>query len=89
MELLELPTALPLTSAPRGLTVVPRRGALWRVTRADGVVLGYVEKVSDGGGASGGGTRFRSKRLRERATGFHIIGDFWSADDAVDALRHP
>ena len=83
MDLLERPMPLPLLrGAPRGLDIVPRRGALWRVARADGVVLGYVERVDDESGV-----RFRSKRLVGRATGFDIVGDFGAADDAVDALR--
>ena len=83
MDLLELPTPLPLRVTPRGLDIVPRRGALWRVARSDGLVLGYVERVDDEGGA-----RYRSKRMRGRAAGFTVIGDFGAADDAVDALRH-
>lgn len=83
MELLELPAPLPLRVTPRGLHIVPRRGALWRVARSDGLVLGYVERVDDEGGA-----RYRSKRMVGRAAGFTVIGDFGAADDAVDALRH-
>jgi hypothetical protein len=82
MDLLELPTPLPLRVMPRGLDIVPRRGALWRVARADGLVLGYVERIDDQAGA-----RFRSKRMIGRAAGFAVIGDFAAADDAVDALR--
>jgi hypothetical protein len=83
MDLLELPAPLPLRVMPRGLAIVPRRGALWRVARSDGLVLGYVERVDDDGG-----TRFRSKRMVGRAAGFTVIGDFGAADDAVDALRY-
>jgi hypothetical protein len=83
MELLELPAPLPLRATPRGLDIVPRRGALWRVARSDGLVLGYVERVDDDGGA-----RYRSKRMIGRAAGFTVIGDFGAADDAVDALRY-
>ena len=83
MELLELPAPLPLHVTPRGLDIVPRRGALWRVARSDGLVLGYVERVDDDGGA-----RYRSKRMIGRAAGFTVIGDFGAADDAVDALRY-
>jgi hypothetical protein len=83
MELLDLPVSLPLARAPRGLQVVPRRGGLWRVARTDGLVLGYVERVDDEAGG-----RYRSKRMRDRAAGFTLIGDFWSADEAVEALRH-
>lgn len=83
MDLLDLPTALPLSRPVRGIQVVPRRGGLWRVARADGVILGYVERVGDDGGA-----RYRSKRMRPRDAGFTVIGDFAASDDAVDALRH-
>ncbi|MEO8263125.1 MAG: hypothetical protein ABI566_11205 [Pseudolysinimonas sp.] len=84
MDLLERPTPLPLLrAAPRGLDIVPRRGALWRVARSDGLVLGYIERVDGESGA-----RYRSKRLVGRATGFDVIGDFGAADDAVAALRN-
>ena len=84
MDLLDRPAPLPLLrAAPRGLEIVPRRGALWRVARADGLVLGYVERVDDESGA-----RYRSKRLVGRASGFDVIGDFGAADDAVASLRH-
>ncbi len=83
MDLLELPAPLPLRATPRGLDIVPRRGALWRVTRHDGLVRGYVERVDDDGGA-----RYRSKRMIGRAAGFTVLGDFGAADDAVEALRY-
>ena len=84
MDLLERPAPLPLLrAAPRGLDIVPRRGALWRVARSDGLVLGYVERIDDESGA-----RYRSKRLVGRASGFDVIGDFGAADDAVASLRH-
>jgi hypothetical protein len=84
MDLLDRPAPLPLLrAAPRGLDIVPRRGALWRVARSDGLVLGYVERIDDESGA-----RFRSKRLVARASAFDVVGDFGAADDAVEALRH-
>jgi hypothetical protein len=80
MDLLERPAPLPLRRAvPRGLDIVPRRGALWRVARADGLVLGYVERVDD---------HYVSKRLVGRASAFQVIGDFGVADDAVESLRY-
>lgn len=84
MDLLERPAPLPLLrAAPRGLDIVPRRGALWRVARTDGLVLGYVERVDDEAGG-----HYRSKRLVGRAQRFDVIGEFGAADDAVDALRY-
>jgi hypothetical protein len=87
MDLLELPAPLPLRVTPRGLAIVPRRGALWRVAREDGLVLGYVERVSADEGGDGG-ARYRSKRMIGRAAGFTVLGDFAAPDDAVEALRY-
>ena len=47
-----------------------------------GTVLGYVEIVR-----TAEGERFFSKRLRPRAQGFLPVGEFWTADDAIDSLR--
>jgi hypothetical protein len=52
------------------------------VARADGLVLGYVERVDDQAGA-----HYRSKRLVGRATTFDVIGEFGIPDDAVESLR--
>jgi hypothetical protein len=83
MDLLERPAPLPLRrAAPRGLDIVPRRGAVWRVARADGYVLGYIERVDDASGQ-----HFVSKRLVGRASQFQVIGDFGGPDDAVESLR--
>jgi hypothetical protein len=83
MDLLERPAPLPLRGgAPRGLDIVPRRGALWRVARSDGLVLGYVERIDDAAGA-----HYRSKRLVGRAATFDVIGEFGLPDDAIEALR--
>lgn len=88
MDLLEFPTALPQHAAHPGLSIVPRRGALWRVARADGLVLGYVERIdaADARDPRDAG-RYRSKRMMRRAAGFTVVGEFASPDDAVDALR--
>ena len=55
---------------------------LLRVTRPDGAVLGYVERVQESRGE-----RYRAKRLRRDAQGFVPLGDFWALQDAVDCLR--
>ena len=55
---------------------------LWRVTRATGEMLGYVEAFD-----SPGGDRYRAKRYLLRARRFDVLGEFWRIDDATDALR--
>lgn len=66
----------------RGINLVQLHDDLWRVTRADGDVLGYVEGFDDPRGR-----RFRSKRLIALQRRFIELGEFWSFDDAVECLR--
>ncbi len=64
-----------------GIAVIPLGDALWRVTRPEGDVLGYVESFP-----TREGTRFRAKRLVARTTRFIGMGEFWSMNDAVDVF---
>ena len=66
----------------RGIVVVELNNALWRVTRADGDVVGYVERFVESRG-----TRFRAKRMIVRQQRFVPVGEFWSMDDALDCFR--
>lgn len=66
----------------RDINLVQLHDELWRVTRADGDVLGYVESFMEPRGR-----RFRSKRLIALQKRFVSLGEFWSFDDAVDCLR--
>ncbi|WP_223269557.1 hypothetical protein [Frigoribacterium sp. ACAM 257] len=72
----------PLTEARGGLRLVQVRDDLARVTRAGGVVLGYVERVDDPLG-----DRWRAKRFVARERRFVEIGEFWSRSDATDCFR--
>jgi hypothetical protein len=81
MELLERTPPLALTRPHGSLDVVPLHNGLTRVLRRDGGVIGYVELLDDPAGA-----RFRAKRMAPRAAGFRVVGEFWTADDALDAL---
>lgn len=82
MELLERAIPLPLASSHPGITVLALHGRLWRATRPDGAVLGYVEVLD-----TADGERYLSKRLRARAQGFLPVGEFWTADEAIESLR--
>jgi hypothetical protein len=55
---------------------------LWRITRDDGEVLGYVERA-----VSQAGSRFTAKRMVQRQRRFLPIGEFWSMDDALECFR--
>jgi predicted methyltransferase len=72
--------------APRGVSAPRIQAAqlhddLWRVTRPDGEVVGYVERF-----AESRGIRVRAKRLIVRQQRFVPIGEFWSMDDAMAVL---
>jgi hypothetical protein len=76
----QLPTAAPGSRSAARLQQVNDR--LWRVTRATGEMLGYVESFE-----SPAGDRYRAKRYLLRARRFDVLGEFWRIDDATDALR--
>lgn len=82
MDLLERGAPLPTSRSHAGLELVALHGGLTRVLRRGGGVIGYVETVVEPGG-----TRFRAKRMRPRAAGFVVVGEFWTADEALDGLR--
>jgi hypothetical protein len=71
-----------LTSTRLGITITQLHDELWRVTRPDGEVLGYLERfpVRDG-------LRYRAKRLIARQRRFIVMGEFWSVDDAIECFR--
>ncbi|MET4781437.1 hypothetical protein [Glaciihabitans sp. UYNi722] len=64
------------------LALVQLHDELWRVTRPDGDVLGYIEqfRVREG-------LRYRAKRLLVLQRRFIVMGEFWSIDDAIECFR--
>jgi hypothetical protein len=80
--LAELPYASPTLSSAREHLV--RAGAhLWRVHDATGRVLGHLRIAVDSLGL-----RYRAERLHLASGAFRLIGEFWTADDAVQTLRY-
>jgi hypothetical protein len=65
-----------------GITLIRLHDELWRVTRPDGDVLGYVEAFS-----VRDGVRYRAKRHIVRQGRFIVMGEFWSIDDAIDCFQ--
>jgi len=64
-----------------GLALVRVHDDLWRITRTDGEVLGYVERF-----AVRDGLRYRAKRYMARQGRFVAMGDFWGFASAVDCF---
>lgn len=69
--------------AAGALALVPLHDCLWRVTRPDGEVLGYVEALE-----GRDGRRFRAKRVNARLRRFVNVGEFWEMHDAVECFAN-
>lgn len=63
-------------------TLQPAGERLWRVLDARGTIRGHLRIVPHELGL-----RYRAERLHLPSGAFRVVGDFWSADDAVAALR--
>lgn len=78
----EVPYAAPRLSSPHE-SLVRAGDHLWRVQGPGGRILGHVRIVADPMGL-----RYRAERLHLATGTFRIVGEFWRADDAVQALRN-
>ncbi len=65
-----------------GIAMIQLHETLWRVTRASGEVLGYIESS-----AEGGDRRYHAKRMLLGRSSSLPLGDFWDIDDAIDCFR--
>ena len=65
----------------RGLSLVPVKEGLWRVSNPSGLVLGHIERRTEADG-----DRFSARRLLA-ATRTMNVGSFWRIDDAADCFR--
>ena len=72
----------PSTNVRSGVATVQLHDDLWRITRESGEVLGYVERID-----TPAGHRFVAKRMLQRQRRFLAVGEFWTADDAMDCFR--
>lgn len=72
----------PASTTKAGVATVQLHEDLWRVTRADGEVLGYVERSSSPAGA-----RYLAKRMLQRQRRFLPIGEFWEFEAAMECFR--
>ncbi len=68
-------------SSFRGITLVPVKDGLWRVTGRSGSVLGHIERRADADG-----DRFAARRL-VAATRAMDVGTFCRIDDAAECFR--
>lgn len=79
---IESRSSTPVLSPRLRVQLVPAGPALWRVLAPSGRVIGHLQAF-----AEDGGIRFRARRFHVATHAFRDLGDFWSADDAVECLR--
>lgn len=72
----------PSSGIKGGVATIQLHDDLWRITRPDGEVLGYVERLMTSGGA-----KFHAKRMLPRQRRFLGIGDFWDFEAAMECFR--
>lgn len=77
-------TIAPPALSPHARASLSRVGAdLWRVVDHRGLVIGHLQFV-----AHPLGVRYRARHFHPPTVRFRDLGDFWSADDAVECLHH-
>jgi len=72
----------PTTGIRGGVATIQLHDDLWRITRPDGEVLGYVERRP-----TPSGPRFLAKRMLQRQRRFLAVGEFWEFGAAMDCFR--
>ncbi len=77
-----VPFAPPSLRTTRDIRLVRATADLWRVVDLSGRVIGHLQLI-----AHPLGLRCRARRYHPPTARFRDIGDFWSPDDAVAALR--
>lgn len=73
----------PAVSHLLGVHLIHVAQGRWRVVDATGRAIGHI--AND---AVSAGTRYRAQRFHAATRMFRDVGAFWSADDAVTALRY-
>jgi hypothetical protein len=79
---LHIRTVSPVARSRGDLRILDVRDDLSRVTRVNGEIVGYVDRVD-----IAGGTAYRARRYVPAERRFVELPNVWSADDAVDCLR--
>lgn len=81
--------AAPLGITVRGLSFLPVRDGLWRVTTSAGAILGHIERCEGGAGHSGvdRGQRFTARALLSDGVHYTGLGEFGDAQTAAECFR--
>lgn len=74
--------SVPKLSPAAPVRLTPAAPDLWRVIDTAGRVIGHLAACG-----SEAGIRYEARLLHVQTHTFRALGEFWSADDAVDCLR--
>lgn len=73
----------PAPSPGLRVRLAPAGPALWRVLDGTGRIIGHLHQLDHALGS-----RWAARRYRDGVVGFRTVGEFWSVDEAVSALRN-
>ncbi|WP_144764292.1 hypothetical protein [Curtobacterium sp. 9128] len=79
---LQIRTTRPVARSRGDLRILDVRDDLSRVTRSNGEIVGYVDRVQVAGDVA-----YRARRYVATERRFIELPNVWSVDDAVDCLR--
>jgi hypothetical protein len=79
---LQIRSPRPVARSRGDLRILDVRDDLSRITRVNGEIVGYVDRVDVAGERA-----FRARRYVAAERRFVELPTVWSADDAVDSLR--
>ncbi|HYI52178.1 MAG TPA: hypothetical protein VEX42_11480 [Microbacterium sp.] len=72
---------IPGLSRARNVRLVAAAPALWRIVGPSGRVIGHLHAVRQGHDV-----RYSARRFHAPSRTFRELGEFWSADDAVECV---
>ncbi|SFS06144.1 hypothetical protein SAMN04487846_2069 [Microbacterium sp. cf046] len=78
---LDAPAGAPRLTRRRDLRLVEAGPALWRIVDRSGRAIGHIQVVGHDQG-----DRYRARRFHAATRAFRDLGEFWSADDAVECV---
>jgi len=75
------PSGGPHLARVRNVRLVSAAPALWRIVDRSGRVIGHLQAIGHEQGV-----RYRARRYHAPTRAFRDLGEFWSADDAVESV---
>jgi len=75
------PVGIPHLSRAPNVRLVAAAPALWRIVGRSGRVMGHLQAVR-----RGHDVRYSARRFHAPSRTFRELGEFWSADDAVECV---